>query len=294
MQAVLWPELPRLTPQGCPHEHPTLREPSGHPPRRGTTLGYFSRVAGSGYAQPPTLAGPGRMHALFCRGAFPSSLTRLVFARACLSASRRYSRPSGLGSTPHRGRFDPDATPTLGLGRSILFNHPLSRRMAKCSRPTVFRVATPTHRSLPTHYDPGCAFTLRGAEPQGWSVAVSRARKALPRASRLAVPPSSSHRPACVHLSERFLAHADYSCRHGSPVDSTAQGVTPDFIHPPFGPTGLPPGRFAETFVTISIRIEWTTSCTVSDLPASTVPHLAFWASMSGRDAQRFLRRACG
>lgn len=57
-------------------------------------------------------------------------------------------------------------------------------------------------------------------------------------------PPSSSHRSACAHLSERYLAHADYSCRRGSSGDSTAQGVIPDFIHPPFGPTGLPPGRF--------------------------------------------------
>ena len=77
-----------------------------------------------------------------------------VFARACLSARRRYSRPSGLGCTPHRGDFHPDATPTLGLGRSILFNHRPSEATAKCSRPTVFRVATPTHRSLRPHYVP--------------------------------------------------------------------------------------------------------------------------------------------
>lgn len=110
-----------------------------------------------------------------------------VFARARLSACRRYSRPSGLGCTPHRGDFHPDATPTLGLGRSILFNHRPSEATAKCSRPTVFRVATPTHRSLPTHYVPGCAFTLRGAGLQGWSVAVSRVRKALPRAISVGV-----------------------------------------------------------------------------------------------------------
>lgn len=105
-----------------------------------------------------------------------------VFARARLAACRRYSRPSGLGCTPHRGDFHPDATPTLGLGRSILFNHRPSKATAKCSRPTVFRVATPTHRSLRPHYVPPQLSPWMGGRRQGWSVAVSRARKALPRA----------------------------------------------------------------------------------------------------------------
>lgn len=144
------------------------------------TLGYFSRVAGSGYAQPPTLAGSGRMHALFYRGVFPSSPYSTVFARARLAACRRYSRPSGLGSTPHRGDFHPDATPTLGLGRSILFNHRPSKATAKCSRPTVFRVATPTHRSLRPHYVPPQLSPWVGGRRQGWSVAVSRGTQGSP------------------------------------------------------------------------------------------------------------------
>jgi hypothetical protein len=185
-----------------------------------------------------------------CFLAVPSQDYLLVrFRRARLAACRRYSRPSGLGSTPHRGDFHPDATLTLGLGRSILFNHRPSKATAKCSRPTVFRVATPTHRSLRTHYVPSRLSPTRGRGVRAgpWPFPMYAGLSPAPFGWR---PPSSSHRPACAHLSERYLAHADYSCRHGSSGDSTARGVTPDFIHPPFSPTELPLSRFVGSFVT--------------------------------------------
>lgn len=96
------------------------------------------------------------------------------------------------------------------------------------------------------------------------------------------------------HLSERVLARADYSCRHGSPVDSTARGVTPDFVRPPFGSTGLTPGRFVDTPCDAPIRIERTTSSTVSDLPASAVPHLTFWVRCWVATRSASFRGACG
>lgn len=76
---------------------------------------------------------------MFCRSAVLSSLTRSVFARQpCGWCGLLPSLRSEV--SPHRGDFHPYATPILGLGRSILFNHRLCCAMAKCSRPTVFRV----------------------------------------------------------------------------------------------------------------------------------------------------------
>jgi len=162
---MLWAELPRFTPQGCPYEHSALREPSGHPPEGDDVRVLFARCRiGLRTAADP--CGIGTDARAFCRGVFPRLPTRFVFARPPCGAVG-YSRPSDLGFTPHRGGFHPDVTPTLGLGRSILFNHRPSKATAKCSRPTVFRVATPTHRSLRTHYDPACAFTLPGSAASG-------------------------------------------------------------------------------------------------------------------------------
>jgi len=215
---------------------------------------------------------------LFCRSDFPRSPTRSVLAARPLRRRASYSRPSGLGCSPHRGDFHPYATLTLGLGRSILFNHHLYRAMAKCSRPTVFRVPP-----LLTGLSESITFPLRFHTAGGSASGLVRGR--FPSTQGFPLRHSGwrylrpwSHRPACAHLSERCLAHADYSCRDGSPVDSEARGVTPDFVHPPFSLTRLPPGEFVPPFG--SIRIEWTTSSTSSGLPASTVAHLALRASV--------------
>lgn len=245
-----WPELPRLTPPGCPDEHPILRGLGGHPPLRGTTLGYFSRVAGPGYAQPPTLCGS-RDGCTRCFLAVPSQDYLLDRFRPCSPSGLPTLLPA-LGPRVHTTprRFPPRCY-AYSRTRPI---HPVQPSPFWCDdqmQPSYcFQGCHPYSPVSPRPLRSPTAFTMVGSAASGLVRGRFPRTLGSPPRRLVGVLRPSSHRPACVHLSERYLAHADYSCRRGSPVDSTAQGVTPDFVHPPFSPTGLPPGRFVVSFLT--------------------------------------------
>jgi len=182
-----WPELPRLTPQGCPYEHPILRGPGGHPPLRGMTLGILFARCRIGLRIAADLCGAGTDTRVVSRSVVPRLPTRR-FSRG-LPCRCRWLLPA-LGPWVHTTprRFPPrcyayfrtrpihpvQPSPLLGddqMQPSYCFQgchpyspvspHPLRARLA-LSR-------------------------FRGAGPQGWSVGVSHVRKALPRAISVGV-----------------------------------------------------------------------------------------------------------
>lgn len=119
-------------------------------------------------------------------------------------------------------------------------------------------------------------------------MAVSRVRKALPRAIPVGVL-----RPRPIDLPAR--TRASVISHTQTTLAVAVRQATPRLRVSLLISSTRPLGRQDSRPVGScrvrhdGIRIEWTTSCTVSDLSASAVPHLAFWASMAGRDAQRFL-----
>jgi len=200
----------------------------------------------------PTAADPcgiGTDASFFCRGVLPRFPTRSVFARHPFGQRRLLSALGPWVHTTPR-RFPSRCYAHFRTWPIHPVRPPPLSGDDQMQPSYCFQGCHPYSLVIPAHYVPPWLSPRweRGVRAGPWPFL--RQRGSFSRAIAPSGPRPTSHSPACAHLSERCLAHADYSCRRGSSVDSTAQGVTPDFIHPPFGPTGLPPGRFVAAFVT--------------------------------------------
>jgi len=212
-------------------------------------LGHFQHHAGPDSAYPPLLSKQ-YGYALFCRGA-----ARVVLHRSHVPFGT-LPPDSHVGSAPH-GSLSAAALRPFSGWLVHLLDHGLST-IPEYSRPTAFAgppLLTGNDASRSTHL--GCV-------PD---------RSPIP-----ALHPTHLH--ASIRSSDLIPAH--YSCRSRSPVGSEARDANPDFVHPPFGPARLSPGRVAEGS-SPPIRIEWTTSSTSSGLPSTAMPWLTLAGFASGR-----------
>lgn len=139
-----------------------------------------------------------------------------------------YSPSSSLGYVPP-GRVSPtELRPLSGSADPPVPPRPL-RTMAECRRPTAFAKPPLLAGNVPGYYP-----TLGGVY----------ARLRLMSSPVIADP---SRPPTHLHASirEGSPIPAHYTCRSRSPVGSEARDANPDFVHPPFGPARLSPGRVA-------------------------------------------------